>query len=257
MHRSTDPVFAPGAHEQPKTSDGYEQPIVTVDPVIFTLKDKRLHVLLGRRKKNPCAGREALPGVWIHTNEDHDLEDAVRRGLKDKTGVEAPYFEQVHSFGSVNRDTRRWSVSISYMALLPWETVQNAQAGRDLLDLRWAPVDDLNLAVPHDGDDLSQFLAFDHGAIIRKALERLRNKVNYSSLPAHLLPKRFTKTQLQEVYEAVLGVRLDKSAFRKKLDEADFLVETSEAQKGRHRPAALYELRRDALVMFRRTLTEG
>lgn len=247
---------APGAHEQPKTSDGYEQPIVTVDPVIFTLKDNRLYVLLGRRQKNPCAGREALPGVWIHTNEDQDLEAAVRRGLKEKTGVESPYFEQVHSFGSVNRDTRRWSVSISYMALLPWDAVQNAEAGRDLLDLRWAAVDDLVLDSPREGDDPQQFLAFDHGAIIRKALQRLRNKVNYSSLPAHLLPKRFTKTQLQEVYEAVLGVRLDKSAFRKKLDEADFLVETEEVQVGRHRPAALYELRKDALVLFRRNLTE-
>ena len=88
------------------------------------------------------------------------------------------------------------------------------------------------------------------------ALERLRNKVNYSTLPVYLLPKKFTKTQLQKVYEQVLGTPIDKSAFRKKINELDFLEETGEVLTGKHRPAELFQLKPDALVCFRSNLTK-
>lgn len=222
----------------------HKQPIATVDAVILTLKDNKLHILLTEREKEPFKGMLSLPGGWIFTNEDLDLDDAISRVLFQKTGVTSPYFEQLVTRGSVTRDPRHWSISTSYISLMPWDTVKNAEAGRNVSDVKWTPVDEL------EGIEL----AFDHFEIVKTALERLRNKVNYSTLPVYLLPEKFTKTQLQNVYESVLSAPLDKSAFRKKLNELDFLEETGEMQTGSHRPAMLYKLKPDSLICFTRNL---
>jgi len=216
----------------------YIRPITTVDPVIFTLKDNELHILLIKRKEEPYAGWLSLPGGWVYADQDQNLDESVERVLKEKTGVTQAYFEQLHTFGSMKRDPRQWSISIAYVSLMGWDKVEKAAAGRGAQELVWLPVKDINLTE----------LAFDHAEIINMSLERLRNKVNYSTLPVHLLPEKFTKTQLQQVYETVLEANIDKSAFRKKLNELDFLEETGERHAGlTNRPPMLYRLKKDFL----------
>ena len=217
----------------------YIRPITTVDPVIFTLKDNQLHILLIHRNKEPFTGWLSLPGGWVYADQDINLDASIERVLKDKTGVVGAYFEQLHTFGSMERDPRQWSISISYVSLMPWHKVEMAIAGEGVQDVEWVPVNDI---------DYSK-LAFDHADINKMALERLRNKVNYSTLPVYLLPEKFTKTELQKVYEMVLGSQLDKSAFRKKLNEFDFLESTGEMSEGvKHRPALLYKVKDDYLL---------
>jgi len=224
----------------------YEQPITTVDVVVLTLKDHKLHILLTEREKEPFAGWLSLPGGFVFTDEDKTLDDAADRILLQKTGVRSPYFEQLSGFGSSTRDPRGWSVSFAYVSLMPWEDVEVAQAGRNVNDVKCVAVDDLKPGM----------LAFDHEEIVAKALERLRNKVNYSTMPAYLLPKKFTITQLQKVYEEVLGTPIDKSAFRKKVNALDFLETTGEKETGKHRPAEVFQLKPDALICFRSNLTK-
>lgn len=224
----------------------YGTPITSVDAVVLTIKNDKLHVLLTEREKEPYSGQLSLPGGFVFTDEDKTLDDAVNRVLFQKTGVSSSYFEQLHTFGSFDRDSRGWSISISYVSLMPWESVEDAQAGRNVKNIQWKAVDELE----------SGALAFDHEDIIKMALERLRSKVNYSTLPVYLLPSKFTKTQLQKVYEQVLGMPIDKSAFRKKINELNFLEETGETLTGKHRPAELFQLKPDSLVCFRSNLTK-
>jgi ADP-ribose pyrophosphatase YjhB (NUDIX family) len=217
------------------------KPITTVDLVIFALSETGLEVLLTRRRTKPFAGKWALPGGWIHVDEDADLESAARRVLKDKTGVETPYLEQLQTFGGAVRDPRGWSVSIAYVALIPAEEVR-LRRGVDASDVSWRPV---------EGDALTLPLAFDHGAILRGGLLRVRNKVEYSTLPVHLLPARFTLSELQSVYERILGRRLEKSAFRKRMAEADFVEPIpGEMRRASNRPAQLYRLKQARSTAF-------
>jgi 8-oxo-dGTP diphosphatase len=214
--------------------------ITTVDVVLLTLVDNLLHVVLLRRERDPYKGQLALPGGYIHAQEDADALAAARRVLRDKTGLASPYLEQLYTFSSGARDPRGWSVSIAYYSLVS-EGVLRAP-GKAQFEL--LPVD----ALPQ--------LCFDHNRIIDFALERLRNKSTYSSLPCYLLPKLFTLTELQQTYEQVLGQKLDKSAFRRKLAELDFLEPVKDAiRTGSHRPAQLYRIRSAKNVMlFDRTI---
>lgn len=213
--------------------------IVTVDVVLFTLHEEALHVILLRRERDPYQGQLALPGGYVHTEEDNDSLAAARRVLKDKTGLISPYLEQLYTFSSGARDPRGWSVSITYYALVNVEVLTTQGDSRFVL----LPADDL----PH--------LPFDHNRIIAFAVERLRGKSTYSALPCHLLPGTFTLTELQQTYEKVLGHKLDKSAFRRKIKELDFLEPVAEVRTGVHRPAQLYRIRPTRnLVLFDRTI---
>jgi 8-oxo-dGTP diphosphatase len=229
-----------GAMATGEAEGDFERPIVTVDLVIFTLGAAELEVLVLQRGAEPEAGSWALPGGFVHVDEDADLEAAARRVLAAKTGIAAPYLEQLQAFGDPARDPRGWSVSISYMALL-------ARAER-------APHSGTTAWVPASGATL--LLAFDHARILAAAVTRLRNKVEYTTLPAHLLPDKFTLPDLQRVYERILGRPLDKSAFRKRVAEADFLEEVAgEKRPASNRPAQLYRLKaKDFTVFFNRTL---
>ena len=221
-------------------------PIASVDLAIFALSDDGLGVLLARRSTDPFAGEWALPGGWIHSNEDENLEAAARRVLRDKTGVETPYLEQLQTFGDAKRDPRGWSLSIVYMALIAANEV-TLRKGGNTIEVKWWPVDAEHTDVP---------LAFDHSAILRAALGRLRSKVEYSTLATHLLPEAFTLGELQSVYERILGRRLDKSAFRKRVAEADFVEPIPGAmRRASNRPAQLYRLKHPrSTVLFDRTL---
>ena len=226
--------------------DPVDVPIATVDLAIFALSTTGLAVLVTERGADPFAGRWALPGGWIHVQEDNSLEDAARRILRDKTGVETPYLEQVRTVGSAGRDPRGWCLSVTFMALLGADPAA-PRPGIATADARWAEIADNGVVMP---------LAFDHADLLAAALARLRGKVEYSSLPAHLLPPEFTLGELQGVYERVLGRPLDKSAFRKRMAEADFFEAVPGAlRRASNRPAQIYRLREPrSTVLFDRTL---
>jgi 8-oxo-dGTP diphosphatase len=221
----------------------YPRPIVSVDLAIFGLTEAGLEVLLMRRGSRPFAGRWALPGGWIHVDEDGDLEAAARRVLYEKTGVETPYLEQLQTVGNASRDPRAWSLSIAYVALISADDVRLRQ-GANAADVAWRHVEEVTT------------LAFDHLAILRSALTRLRNKVEYSTLPVHLLPVRFTLGELQSVYERILGRKLDKSAFRKRVAEASFVEPVvGEMRRASNRPAQIYRVKQGhETVFFNRTI---
>ncbi|HEV2518543.1 MAG TPA: NUDIX domain-containing protein [Devosia sp.] len=210
----------------------FPRPIASVDLVIFAQSDRRLDVLLARRANPPFVGDWALPGGFVHADVDADLEAAARRVLSDKTGVETPYLEQLASFGGATRDPRGWSLSVVYMALILADRV-TLRSGAGTTEAQWFQA------------DTKVSLAFDHRDILGAALDRLRSKVGYSTLPAHLLPEAFTLGELQAVYEGILGRALEKSAFRKRIAEADFVEPiTGEMRRASNRPAQLYRLKR-------------
>ena len=200
---------------------------VTVDIVIFTIRDRRLHVLLVRRGVAPFKGRWAIPGGFVHERES--LEAAARRELREETGVADVYLEQLYSFGDPGRDPRGRVVTIAHFALIPSEA-RTPRAGTDAAEARWFRV------------DRAPALAFDHGRILCVAVERLRAKLDYSSVAFGLLPERFTLTDAQRVYETILGRRLDKRNFRRRVER---LVRPLQAvRRDGRRPARLYAARR-------------
>ena len=207
--------------------------ICTVDVVLLCLKNQALHVALLRRQHSPFTGTLALPGGYIHPEEDSDTKDAAIRMLRDKASITSPYLEQLGTFSGNARDPRGWSLSVAYYALV----------NNDLIDLNARPQLQLTPV-----DELKS-LPFDHRDIIRTAIERVRNKSTYSSLPVFLCGEQFTLPQLQTVYETVLGESINKVSFRRKMDELGILEPVEGAMEtGRaNRPAQLYRLRKQYL----------
>jgi len=226
----------------------FERPLTTVDVVIFTVLEEQLQVLLVKRPGGPeeiFPNAWALPGGFVDVKKDESLEACARRKLLDKTGVKSPYLEQLGSWGGKTRDPRGWSTTHAYFALLPAHSVQLVQ--EETKPAKWHRVDELS---PR------KRLAFDHGEILQTALERLRSKVEYTSLPAFLLPEPFTLPQLQKTYEVVLGRSIDKSGFRTRALAADFLKEDGFLDVGSPRPAMGYRLKtRETVVYFPRTFS--
>jgi 8-oxo-dGTP diphosphatase len=199
---------------------------VTVDLVIFALRDGELEVLLVRRGVPPFEGQWALPGGFVL--EDESLDAAARRELQEETGVHDVYLEQLYTFGDPGRDPRGRVITVAYYALLT-TGAEPPVAGTDAGEAQWAP------ARAHPP------LAFDHQRILNYALERLTNKLEYTTVGFKLLPKKFTMTQLQRVYETVLGRSLDKRNFRRKMALLEILEPLDEwVTDGPSRPAQLY-----------------
>lgn len=200
------------------------RPLVTVDVAIFTIGQSaagqdHLQVLLVQRPGragDPFPGQWALPGGFVDVALDEDLRACALRKLLDKTGVQSPYLEQLGSWGSRQRDPRGWSTTHVYFALLPFQALNPCKGG-NAEALGW-------FAVGSDGS-VQTPLAFDHAEILAAAVERLRSKVEYTSLPAFLLSEPFTLPQLQHAYEVVLGRSLDKSSFRTRALGMEFLEE--------------------------------
>ncbi len=197
---------------------------VTVDIVIFTIQSGILKVLLVKRGVPPFAGQHAIPGGFVH--EDEDLEQAALRELREETGVADVYLEQLYSFGAAKRDPRGRVITVAYFALISAD--RPLKAGTDAAEAQWWPMDRLPA------------LAFDHAEILSYALERLRNKLEYTTVGFQLLPKEFTLTELQEVYEAILGRKLDKRNFRRKMFVLNILKPLPQYRRGDQRPAQLY-----------------
>ena len=198
---------------------------VTVDIVIFTIRDARLHVLLVKRGIPPFQGRWAIPGGFVLEGES--LDDAALRELREETGVADVYLEQLYSFGDLDRDPRGRVVTIAYYALVSADRAPPV-AGTDAAEAGWWPTDE------------RPELAFDHARILDYAIERLRNKLEYTTVGFQLLPEAFTLSELQVVYEAILGRRLDKRNFRRKLAILKILSPTREMRRGVGKPARLY-----------------
>lgn len=208
----------------------------SIDPVVFSIINDELHILLYKRPKDPHKDSWALPGGLIRPDEDMSLEDSVGRVLKLKTGAEVNYSEQLCSVGGY-RDVRGWTLSVAYIALVSKQEVNSVS--------QWIPVSELP----------NIHLAFDHDKIIETGIKRLTDKVNYSTLPIHLLGENFTLPQLQHVYEILLNESLDKSTFRKKIEETGLLQETGEMLKeGAFRPAKLYKLKNQKVIHFGRNI---
>jgi ADP-ribose pyrophosphatase YjhB (NUDIX family) len=197
---------------------------VTVDIVIFTIQAGVLKVLLVKRRIAPFLGQFAIPGGFVR--EDEDLDQAALRELQEETGVSDVYLEQLRSFGKPNRDPRGRVVTIAYFALI--SAGRTLKAGSDAAEANWYSIRGLPA------------LAFDHDAVLNYALERLRNKLEYTTVGFQLLPEKFTLTELQEVYEAILGKKLDKRNFRRKMSLLKILKSLPEYRRGGQRPAQLY-----------------
>jgi len=203
----------------------YARPALTVDCVVFGLDEGELKVLLIQRGLKPFRGRWALPGGFVRVSET--VDDAARRELAEESGLKNVFLEQLYTFGALYRDPRERVVSVAYYALVRLADFKT-KAASDAKAARWFALSN----VPP--------LAFDHGEILESAIARLRGKLRYGPIGFELLPDKFTLSQLQHLYEAVLGVALDKRNFRKKVLAFDFLVPVAEQAKGAHRPAQLY-----------------
>ena len=204
----------------------YPRAALTVDCVVFGFDEGDLKVLLIERGLEPFKGRWALPGGFVRVDET--LDAAARRELQEEAGLTNVFLDQLYTFGSVDRDPRERVVSVAYYALVKLSE-HAAKAATDAANAQWFPVS----RVPR--------LAFDHADILETAIERLKGKVRYQPIGFELLPPKFTLSQLQHLYEAVLGTDLDKRNFRKKVLSFDLLVPLRETQMlGRHRPAQLF-----------------
>jgi 8-oxo-dGTP diphosphatase len=211
--------------------------LLAVDCVVFGFDGVGLQVLLIRRGLPPFRGRWALPGGFVRPDESVDA--AALRELREEAGLEKVYLEQLYTFGDVRRDPRGRIVSVAYTALV--STASNhPTAATDAREAAWFPAGKLPT------------LAFDHADILKAAVERLRGKVRYRPVGFELLPEKFTLSQLQQLYEAVLGRSLDKRNFRKKLMAMGVVRETPDFERGvSHRAARLYRF--DAAAYERMT----
>lgn len=203
--------------------------LVTVDIIIFTLRENDLQVLLVKRQYPPFAGKWAIPGGFVHAEES--LEDAARRELQEETGVADVMIEQLYTFGDPRSDPRGRVITVAYFALVPAPLAVHGAS--DASAARWWSMYDLPA------------LGFDHAAILEYALTRLRYKLEYTAAAFRLLPETFTLTELQKAYEIVLATPLDKRNFRRRILETGILEETG-GRRGRGRPAKLYRFREDA-----------
>src|SRR5580700_7128339 len=209
----------------------YPRAALTVDCVVFGYDEGELKVLLIQRALEPFKGRWALPGGFVRVDET--IDDAARRELAEETGLKNVYLEQLYTFGAISRDPRERVVSVAHYALVKLSD-HRAKAATDAANAEWFPVS----KVPK--------LAFDHADILAAALERLKGKVRYEPIGFELLPPKFTLSQLQHLYEVVLGTELDKRNFRKKVLGFGLLVPLKETlMAGRHRPAQLFSFDAD------------
>lgn len=211
----------------------YPRPSVTVDLVIFTIADDDLKVLLIRRGGEPFKGCWALPGGFVEIGES--LEAAAARELSEEAGVTNVYLEQLYTFGDPGRDPRGRVISVSYFALVDADR-QRIRAASDAADAQWQSVFDTKT---------NGKLAFDHKRILDYAVWRLRNKIEWTTVGYELLPKKFTLSELQRVYEIILQKPVDKRNFRKKVLAQGRIRELSETRSDvAHRPARLYSFRK-------------
>lgn len=223
------------AHTAAIDADSTARPTVAVDCVVFGISGDELQVLLVERGTEPFKGYPALPGGRVEVKDEgdqgEDLERAARRELREETGIEVDYLEQLYTFGTPGRDPRGRVISVAYFALVRSKD-HVAHAGSDAASAEWWSVK--NTLITKNG------LAFDHNKILSVAYERLQTKIRYAPLGFNLLPPKFTLGELQRLYEAILMRPLDKRNFRKRILSMGILAEAGRQQNVPHRAATLY-----------------
>ncbi|MBN1665822.1 MAG: NUDIX hydrolase [Anaerolineales bacterium] len=212
----------------------HPRPALTVDIVTFTVRGDRLNVLCIERRTPPFQGGWALPGGFVQMDEN--LENAALRELEEETGLTDVYLEQLYTYGEPDRDPRGRVVSVAYFALIPSDGHIRPEGGDDASQARWFPYDELPA------------LAFDHDEIVTYAIRRLRYKLEYSAAAFELLPETFTLSELQRTYEIILGEKLDKRNFRRRIQQAGIIEATNRMRSGEGRPARLFRYRDDAVA---------
>jgi len=207
-----------------------EKYFATTDAVVFTVLSGELKILLIKRKYPPFQGKFALPGGFVLPNEN--LEEGVARELEEETSVKNIFLEQIGAYGDVKRDPRGRVITTAFLALINSDKVK-LHASTDAELAKW-----------HDINDLPE-LAFDHDKIIADGLKKLRHDIENTAVAFQIMPEKFTLTDLQTTYEAILGEKLDKRNFRKKMREDKVLKELSETRMlGAHRPARLFSFKK-------------
>ncbi|MCU4578840.1 NUDIX hydrolase [Acinetobacter courvalinii] len=207
----------------------YDTPLFTVDMAIFSVAKDQLQVLMIQRSNFPEKGKWALPGGFVDLKTDPDLMATAHRKLLEKTGIQSPYLEQVETIGNQHRDPRGWSITALYFALIDFEkfAIQTTSTAEHS---QWLSIDQA----------LQLDLAFDHKQLLQLAFERLCNKTRYTTLPVSLMPEVFTLTELQNIYEIILGHTLEKKSFRRRMQEAGAVAETGQQKIVGKRPAQLF-----------------
>lgn len=205
---------------------------LSIDNVIFGLDNRQLKVLLVRQSDPRHKGRWALPGGWIRYDEH--LRSAASRLLQELTGITDLYLEQLKTFGKVDRFPGERVITVAYYALVSAESYPLAT---NVEDVSWQAVADV------------ADLVYDHNEILEQALLHLRREIRYRPIGLKLLPTKFTLLDLQYLYEAILGLNLDKGNFRRKVLRSGLLEPCDEKQIGvAHRAATLYKLNQQTYV---------
>lgn len=218
------------------TNDYYHQHdrlYLSVDCIIFGLNEGSLKLLLTKRDFEPQKGEWSLMGGFV--NSDESVDNAARRVLKNLTGLDGVYMHQIGTFGEVDRDPGKRVVSVAYSALLNFPDIDH-----DILKSHNAHWVDFN-NIPH--------LCLDHDSMIKKAIRKIQNKFRTEPIAFELLPPRFTLTQLQQLYETLLGIKIDKRNFRRRALENSCIVPTDMVDKeNSRRGARLYEYQSDEIA---------
>lgn len=206
---------------------------VAVDCIILGFKDKKLKILIGRRRIQPGAGEWSLYGGFMRPDES--IKDAARRTLRELTGIRSVRMQQIGTYGEIERDPGGRVISVVYGALINIDDYD-----RELLTkygLKWVDIDHIPL------------MFSDHNLMIRDALTKLRQEITSEPICFNLLPRNFTLTQLQNVFEAIMDKELDKRNFRKRIKQMDFIEKTELIDKvTSKRGAALYTFNKDSYL---------
>jgi 8-oxo-dGTP diphosphatase len=216
--------------------DGIKLPLLTVDSVLFTYHEKSLKILLVQRSSAPEKGKWGLPGGIVDIEIDKDIESTALRKLVEKTSVEPPYLDQLETVGNKTRDPRNWSVTVCYTALIAYQSCE--QHVNTVSDVRWVEI----------GEALKMRLAFDHNDLVLSARERMRQRALYSISSGYALPEIFTLGELQHLHELLIGKPIQKRSFRRRIEQAELLIDTGKKRQEGGRPAALYRMKEEAMI---------
>lgn len=251
--------------------EDYDRPSVTADIVLFTIeniKKPKLKVFLIKRKNHPYIGNFAIPGCFVRMDES--IDDAAERKIKEETGLDGIYMEQLYTFGNPGRDPRMRIVSSAYLGMIPegkaaelkghgkWFDIEIDESG---MMKRMALTDQEGTCMLYDIEESyvgngitgsiiqktclreasTEKLAFDHAQIISMAISRIAGKCEYTPILFNLMPETFTIPELQSVYELFLAKRPHNTLFRKRI--SDFITDTGMVSRSTNRPAKLYSFR--------------
>jgi 8-oxo-dGTP diphosphatase len=235
--------------------EDFPRPSVAVDVVILTVNDGALFVCLYERKDHPAKETFALPGGFVRIDES--LDDAARRIVREKAGLDDVFLEQLYTFGDPGRDPRGRVITVAHVALIEAARFHTSSAPKGRIEVPWpgetgGPVDVLVDDDDDDDDDANREhtdLAFDHKDILGTAVKRLRGKLDYTPIGFQLLPAEFTLRALQDVHEAVRGEQVNKDSFRRRMLASGHIEATGSHERGvTWRPAELYRFIRRSAV---------